>query len=443
VTALAEGAVRRASRGAACGVLDQALSSGTNFLTAFVASAVLAPTDFAAFVVAYALVTIVLAVGRAVIGEPLLAYLPTVCPFVRPAVVRSVAGTALLLGLLGAALALAGGLTVGALGGLLWLAPWVPVVLLQDAARYVFLAEGRASLALLTDGVWAVVQIAALGAIALAGTFSVATLAAAWGLGALAGLVVVLTVGRTGFRPAHPADWARRTRHLSGWFTLTSILGQCEVYAVLVLAGLLLAPIDAAGLRVVQLLVFAPAVMLVTATVVLVTPAVARAVDRGDVAGLRAARRAGLVATTVLAAAVLAVIPLREVLLGALFPRYLGFGPLVVPLAVQTAAYVLAAPAIAVLRGFHRARTLAALHVSLSVALIASAAITMSHGVLVLGWTLAGVTAAAVVAMTLAAPRSERAVEGHTRRRTPATPPATATDTAGPARPALACGARR
>jgi O-antigen/teichoic acid export membrane protein len=405
----------RSSRSAIAGVLDQALSSGTNFLTAFVASAVLEPTDFAAFVVAYALVTIVLAVGRAVIGEPLLAYLPTVPAGARPAVVRSAAGTALVLGLLGAAVALAGGLTVGALGGLVWLAPWVPVVLLQDAGRYVFLARGRAQVALLTDAVWAGVQLVAVAGIALAGTYSVATLAGTWGLGALAGLVVLVAVGRAHLRPAHPGDWARRTRHLSGWFTLTSILGQCEVYAVLVLAGLLLDPPEAAGLRVVQLLVFAPAVMVVTALIVLVTPAVARAVDSGDPAAVRASRRAGVVATAVLAAAVLAVIPLRDPLLATFFPRYVAFGPLVVPLAVQTVAYVLAAPAIAVLRGFHRARTLAALHVSLSLALIVSAALTMSHGVIALGWTLAAVTTAASLAMTLSAPRSATAVRGHAR----------------------------
>ncbi|GAA4807467.1 hypothetical protein GCM10023200_51370 [Actinomycetospora chlora] len=403
------------------GVADQLLSSGTNFLTAFVASWALAPTEFATFVVSYAVVTVVLALGRAVIGEVLLAYLPTVPAAERPAIVRSSTGAALVLGIAGSAVCLAGG-AIGhhTLSGLLWLAPWVPVALMQDARRFVFLSQGTPGRALAADGAWAGAQVVVLGLLAfgvpgVSGTgFSVGGLATSWGVGALAGLLVAAAVGGGSLRPCCPRAWARRTRSLSGWFVLTSVLGQCEIYAVLVLAGILLAPADAAGLRAVQLLVFQPTATVAAALLVLVTPLVAGAVARRDVDAARHARRLAFLGAGALAVAVLAVIPLRDVLLGLLFPQYTAFAALVVPIALQSALYVLGVPFHAQLRGFHRARSLFGLQVLGSTVLVGAASAGMGlGGVVALAWGLAGAALVVDLVLLVASPRARHADAGH------------------------------
>ena len=47
-----------------------------------------------------------------------------------------------------------------------------------------------------------------------------------WGTGAAVGATVFLL--RTGYRPwrGRPTRWAAETRHLSGWFTATALIGQ-------------------------------------------------------------------------------------------------------------------------------------------------------------------------------------------------------------------------
>ncbi|MHC1560481.1 MATE family efflux transporter [Actinomycetospora sp. C-140] len=421
------------------GVTDQLLSSGTNFLTAFVASWALAPTEFATFVVSYAVVTVVLALGRAVIGEVLLAYLPTVADGDRVGVVRSAAGAALLLGALGSVVCVGGGL-VGhdTLAGLLWLAPWVPVALLQDASRFAFLSQGRPGRALASDGVWAGAQVLALVLFATTTGFTVAGIATAWGIGALAGLVVAAALGGASLRPCCPRAWARRTRSLSGWFVLTSVLGQCEIYAVLVLAGTLLAPGDAAGLRAVQLMVFQPAATVAAALLVLATPLVAGAVARRDVEAARHARRFAMLAAGALAALVLAVIPLRDTLLALLFPQYTSFSALVVPIALQSAFYVLGVPFHAQLRGFHRARTLFGLQVLASTVLVGAASAGMGFGgVVVLAWGLAGAALLVDVLLVIATPCWRRAGDGHRGTAPPAVPTVPAAPAVPVTRPEL------
>jgi O-antigen/teichoic acid export membrane protein len=396
------------TRRSAFGVVDQIVSSATNFLTAFVASYVLLPDDFGAFVVAYAVVTVATATVRAVIGEPLLAHLPTLARERQPAAARSALGAAVLLGAAAGVLAMGLGLTgVPGLTALVWLAPWVPVVIVQDAFRMVFLCDSRTGAALAVDGVWAVVQGAALIVIFGLGVFSVGALAASWGIGGLGGVVAaVALVSHDRRRPGDPRPWLRQSKHLSGWFTLTSILGQAEIYAVLILAGLLLAPVDAAGLRAAQLMVYQPAVTVMGAMLVLVTPLIARAAATSDVESVRAIRRVTLLGSGVLAILVVAVVPFRGVLLATFFPQYTAFGALVVPLALQSAVIGLSVANHAMVRGYQRARPLfygQIVHASL---LVAAAVVGMElGGVLGLGWALAIEAFVPLIGLAWLAPR--------------------------------------
>jgi O-antigen/teichoic acid export membrane protein len=392
------------------GVIDQLVGSASNYLTAFVAAAVLVPEEFGAFVAAYAVVTVLCAVGRALVGEPLLSQVSD-RGLGSAALGSSALGAAVVLGLAGAALCVVGGLVWGgAVGaGLLALAGWVPGALAVDAGRYVLLARAETGRALTVDVVWALGQVAVLAGVAVAGTWSVPAVAAAWGLGALLGLAVVVAVtpeARAGVAAARPGRWFVASRDVAGWFSVTSVLGQAQVYLVLLVAGLALAPAQVGGLRAVQLLVFQPPVTLFAALLVLATPVMARHWVAGDAAGLRRARRVALAATGVLAAVLLLAVPLRDVLLGLLFPRYVDAAALVLPIVLQTALSGAAVPFLAQVRGARRGKALLGLQTVTALATLAGAAIGLAlGGVEGLAW---GLATSALVATAVAAAAGRR-----------------------------------
>ncbi|RZT87900.1 O-antigen/teichoic acid export membrane protein [Pseudonocardia sediminis] len=390
----------------AYGVADQLLSSATNYLTAFIASLVLTADAFGAFVVAYAVVTIYSAGVRAVVGEPVLAHLPTVgSPDEESRLAGSALGTAGVLGVAGSVLALAvAALGSGSVTELAWFAPWLIGALVADAGRFVLLARSRTGAALLVDGAWAIAQGAVLVVVAVLGAWSVLTTAAAWGIGALVAVATLFAVGMD--RPRAPKPWLHAGRHLSGWFTLTSLLGQIQVYAVLLLAGAVLAASEMAGLRAVQLLVFQPAVTLFAAVMVLTTPRFARLAADRDTAGLARLQRLSLICVTVLGLLALVAIPLRGFLLDLLFPRYLGFAALVAPIALQTLLSGLSVPYQARLRGMQRGRLLFLVQVAGTVLMVAGALAGLAlHGVLGIAW---GMSLAALLTTAVTAVVAER-----------------------------------
>ncbi|WP_285588999.1 hypothetical protein [Actinomycetospora sp. NBRC 106378] len=398
---------RTRSRRAVLGVADQVLSSGTNYLTAFIASVVLAPDGFGYFVVAYAVVTIYSAAVRAFVGEPLLAHLPSVDDEGhRRRLVASSLGAAAVLGIVGGLLALAVGTLVG--GPLAWLtafALWLPGALVADAGRYACFVRSDTAKALAIDTAWAAAQAVALGGIALAGTWSVTALAAAWGVGALGGIALLPLLGLP--RPADPRPWLRESRYLAGWFTGVSIIGQSQVYVVLLLAGLLLSHTDAAGLRAVQLLVYQPPMTFMAAVLVLLTPIFARRAVAGDRVALDRFRTLTLGAMAVLGLVVLSAIPLRHVLLELLFPRYTAFSPLVVPVAIQCALAGLTVAFHAKLRGMRRARALFGVQIVMTSGVLTGAALgLLVGGVDGLAW---GMAIAGAVSLTVMAVAAERA----------------------------------
>jgi hypothetical protein len=391
------------------GITDQIVSSASNYLTALVASAVLAPEAFGAFVAAYAVVTVLCAAARAVIGEPLLAHLPTVDAARRPPLGSAALAAAVVLGVGGLAVCVVGGLAWdGPVGdALLALAVWVPGAVAVDAGRYVLLARSDTRRALLVDVVWLLAQGLVLGAFLTSGAaISIAGVAAAWGVGALVALAAVVVVTPEARHLGDAGRWFAESRHLAGWFTLTSVLGQAQVYLVLFAAGVVLTADDVAGLRAVQLLVFQPPVTVLAALLVLATPVMARHAVAGDRAGLLRARRVALLGAAGLGVVLLGAIPLRETLMGLLFPQYVGHAGLVVPIVLQTALAALAVPFLAQIRGERRARSLFVLQVVTAAGMLAGAGAGLvvggaaGSGVTGLAW---GLTASSLVALGAAA----------------------------------------
>lgn len=376
---------RTGLRRPALGVAGQLLNAATNVATAFVASYLLRPDDFGWFVLAYAVVTIVLATGRGLVGATLLAHLPGRGDARRSELTSSALGFTIVAGL--AATAVLAVLAL-VLTPLAWFVPWVAAALLHDACRHVFLADGRSGSALLLDAAWALAQIAVF--VIVIGTGAAVTIgvvATAWGVGAVAGLVVFAVLSP--LRPRSPGRWVRTTRDVAGWFTGSAVVGQCEVYLVLLLAGSLLTPVDAGGLRVVQLIALQPAMVLLGALLVLATPAFARrAADGCTPAELnRAAARVG-VAVLPVVALILLVVPLRMPLMYLVLPHYLAFSSLVLPVALQTVTFALCVPPLALLHGLRRGAQVFRLQVA--------------RIVLVLGASLAGLAVAGVAGVAWA-----------------------------------------
>lgn len=344
-----------ASRRAVAAVADQAISSGTNFLTSLIAMWLLGPRQFGGLTLALALGYLVLGVARAVIGDPLLAHASAQTDEDRHRMVRDATTTALLLGVV-AALVVAG---FGMLTGpreLFWVAPWLVPLLVQDAGRYAALSARHPQGALVLDGVWAGAQAAALVAFWAAGWVSTGMLLAAWGIGAVAGAAWFVAFDGINPLAGRPAAWLAESRHLSGWFTPTALLAQTQYNVVIFLIAALLGKAATGGLRAMQMLVLQPVQTFLLAMTSLLVPRYARQAAAGAYAEVRATTQW---LTRLLAGAavlVLAGIPIGHLLVDHLFTDYRKYLPLLLPIALQTGFYLLTTPFTAALRGMQRGK---------------------------------------------------------------------------------------
>ncbi|NMO92975.1 hypothetical protein [Actinomycetospora sp. TBRC 11914] len=388
-------------RGPVFGITGQGLNAATNVVTAYLAAQLLHPDAFGAFVLAFAGVTLVLAAGRGLIGSTMLVHLPTLDDERRAALVRSAIGFTLVIGLvLSAAAALVGPPELRVF------APWLTGALLQDAGRYVFLADRRPGSALLLDVAWALVQLAVLGLwLWLGPPVGIGALAVSWGAGALAG--VALLVLTADVRPRRPGPWVHATRDVAGWFTVVAVLGSAEVFLVLLLTGSVLGATDAGGLRAAQLLAYQPALVVLGALLVLVTPVMVRA--RASSAALRAASVRVLVAVSPVVVGLVLVAALHGPLMAVFFGQFTAFAPLVVPVAVQGVLTALTVPAQALLRGLRRGRTVFVVQLVRMVMLVVGAVLgLLCGGVTGVAWGLAGATAVALAGAQIVARRAVR-----------------------------------
>jgi O-antigen/teichoic acid export membrane protein len=175
-------------------VADQALSSVSNFLVGVVVARLAGPGAFGAFTVAYAAWLVVAGTHRALIVNPMMiGTRHTRDPAVR---LERFAAADAILGLMAAVvLALVGGLLrligMPSIGwALLALAPWLPLLLLQDLWRWAAFKLAQPGKALLNDAVYTIIQVGLIVAFGLAGDLGATKALAAWGTGASVGVAV-------------------------------------------------------------------------------------------------------------------------------------------------------------------------------------------------------------------------------------------------------------
>ncbi len=231
-------------RRAGWAIADQGFSSLTNFALGVLIARSVDLASFGAFSLAFAAYLLVVSVTRAYPMDPLAIRYTAAPPeeFRRGAAAAT--GTVVAIGVICSLAALVGGfVTSGPFAeALLALGVSFPGLLLQDAWRSTFFAEGRGRRALLNDFTWALVEFPALALIILSGNRSVFLAVLAWGGGASLAALVGVAQASILPRPLQTIRWWREHRDLGPRFiaeVVTRVLSaQIQLYGVGAVAGL-------------------------------------------------------------------------------------------------------------------------------------------------------------------------------------------------------------
>ncbi|MCF6508463.1 hypothetical protein E9549_13750 [Blastococcus sp. MG754426] len=346
-------------------VADQAISSASNMLLSVAIATGVSAAVFGEFALIYSIYWLLLGGTRAAVLDPLLITQRNVLKGAPVHLVAAASATA-----------------VGALGipvGLLLLATpldvaWavfflgLPVLLLQDALRYVGFLEQRPGRAVLLDGVWLVVMVVAT-VLALTGAIAgTAAVLGLWILGAL--LADVIGLAAFGFR-REPVRLRQRLKAmwpvsgpLLGDFALSSGSGQLTIFVLPLVAGTaLLGQLKAAQVA------NGPLNITVAAASVICLPMVARAVESDAGRALRIGRMASLALAGVAVVYGTVLVLLPEDVGRALFGESWGSGWLVAAVSLQMVLFGITHGALLAMRGSRN--TKAALRVRIGVAPIA------------------------------------------------------------------------
>ncbi len=392
---------------AVVGLLDQGVSSLTNFVTALVAARLVGPALFGSVSLALVVAYTTVALGRALVGEPLLANIAPQRPQ-GPDMVPDALGLAVVLGVLSAVVIAAAGLIrLPILDIFPLVAIWLPVMLVQDALRYAAFARLRAEVALASDVAWAAVQFVALAVLLSSGQPGPGAIIATWGAGSAVGALTAMLLLRTHVS-TQVASWFRATRSYSMWLLPQLVLVQLTYQASLFVVALAFGEAVLGGLRAMQTVTM-PVFILLTAAQAITVPRLTRFLEQDGLPSLRrrVLRWALWVSTgaTVLAgvATTFSVLLIRT-LFGSPFVPY---HDLVLPFAVGGVLHAVALLPGSALRALADAKSLLVVQVSASFLALAAVLATASVGTsYALAWAMASQGGYAAVFSWLAYRRS-------------------------------------
>jgi O-antigen/teichoic acid export membrane protein len=205
-------------------VLDQAVSSLTNFGLSVVVLRAVGPREFGAFTLMLATYMVALCVWRAVGGDPQLVRHSHGSVSEGRGASQAAAGLALAMGVAGGALLLAASVVIGGIVGsaLAHLAVVLPGLLLQDAWRYTFFASHAPARALVNDLTWALIQAAFTAWVLLGGHAAMTPFILAWGCSATVAAGLGAWQAGTLPRPGRAWGWLRDHRDLGPRFAAES-----------------------------------------------------------------------------------------------------------------------------------------------------------------------------------------------------------------------------
>ncbi len=353
------------------GLVDQVVFALANAANTLLALALLNRADAGIMLLSLGLGYFVIGVSRAFVGEVLLALASRYDDDRRLRLVRNGISAALSNAGIAAALLFLVWLLLPAKGGvdlryLIWVVPFLPSLLLHDTGRYSFLAARTPQHALVIDAAWVGTQLLAVIVMIASGLTSAGGLLFCWGLGATAGATTFLL--RSRLRPwgGNPRAWLAETRHLSGWFTATALIGQLQGQLVGFLVANRLSARELSGLRGAQTALLQPVQNFITAVMGLLVPRTSRLAARAtpEAGGRQAARQLrrqtrtlalGFAALAIVMIAI--VVPVARLALVRV-PKFADIAPLALPIAIQPGIYLVQLPFAAAIRGMHRAALL-------------------------------------------------------------------------------------
>jgi O-antigen/teichoic acid export membrane protein len=405
----------RGARWVTAGLADQFVIACANAGNTVLALILLPLHRSGIMILSLGLAYFVMFLNRAFVGDVLLALASRYDGERRDRLVRNGLAAAVGIGAIAAVVLLAvwavwprGGKTD--LRDLVWIAPFLPVLLLHDTGRFTYLADRQPAKALSIDLVWVGTQAVAVVTMVLTNLTSAGGLMVCWGIGAAVGATVFLL--RTGYRPwrGRATRWAAETRHLSGWFTATALIGQLQIQAVGFIVTGQLSPTALSALRGGQVALIQPVQNFLMAVQGLVVPRGSRlARDAARLPGAEGEQAAAalrrLIALLLLAFTGLAVLmvaimwPVATLVLTRVH-KFAGIAPLALPMSLQAAMYLVQLPFTAALRAMHRARMLFAQYVIFSAVSLTGLVVGAHAGGLQgAAWGLATGTATGLVTM--------------------------------------------
>lgn len=231
------GATRRALIArSAWSFIGQGLSSSSNFILSVLVLWRGTPAQFATLSIVLTIYTFFLLLLRAAVGLPVTLLYSKELAQGREDQLQAAAGATALVAAAVTPLLLLWALASSSDRGQ-WLAlgALLPMLLLQDTARYACFALGRPRAAAGADGLWVVVQVVGSVAVLLLlgdGAGAATAFLAAWaGAGALSAAVLL---GRTALRPALASGygWLQEHRALCGRLVTDYLVGAGSHYAV-------------------------------------------------------------------------------------------------------------------------------------------------------------------------------------------------------------------
>jgi O-antigen/teichoic acid export membrane protein len=244
-------------------MIDQAVASASNFFVGIVVARISGPAGLGAYALAYMVWILLTMLYRATVTEPMV-ILGDMRRDDRDETVRHGFAAVVTLGFVAAVLAAALGATCLVVGqhtfgvGLLSVAPWILVLVLQDYWRMLGFMEAKPKKSLFNDLVFNAVQAAGFAVIFIMGVHSVFAVISAWGGGAAAASLYGLWQFsvRPTFRGGVP--FLRSRWSTSRWLASERVVNWGSGQLYLVVAGALLGPSALGGLKAAQGLVTGP-----------------------------------------------------------------------------------------------------------------------------------------------------------------------------------------
>lgn len=323
-------------RRAAITIIDQMVSSLTNFAATLAAARLLGPEGLGVVALGIAIAYGAVAFTRGVIGESLLV-------FQQDDVIEGALTAAIVVGLVGSSVCV----IVAVVGGgrvmdpLLLLGAAFPLLTFQDTTRYVFFRHARPSLALLSDLLWAVGQAIALVLVASERMPTPSGVVMTWVVGIAVSSVFGALLLRPAIRISEAKRWFRVSRRLSAWVAGQSVVAQAGQQVSFVIVGLFVSLRVLGVVRAAQALL-APVVMFFTVFRVIGLSELGRH-DGPMSSVLRTAVRMSLAAGGVAIVYAVFLIRERDVIVSKVFgPSFAPYNGIAIPASLAALAFAVA-----------------------------------------------------------------------------------------------------